>query len=131
MNEEAATATYCVAQPFDTAVKALRQALAQSGLKVTMELNVADRIRGRLLIGISPCLILFCSPAGPTAEIAGGLAPLHVVVSARGAESEIHILRVPRKTEDRETPSLALLGRLQWEIVQAVERIGMRVPLGA
>lgn len=87
-------ATYQVLQPFDAVVRTLRRELAEAGMNTIQELNVAERIRQRFSIGMSPCLILFVSATG-LAEKAPGLAPLQIVVTDRGEASEIHVLRVP------------------------------------
>ena len=129
MNEQPATATYHVPLPFESAVKTLRRALAEAGLKVTMELNVSDRIRRRLLVGMSPCLILFASSTDLELETTGELAPLHVVISAHGEHSEIHILRVIRSEEAAQpAPGVELLKRLQSKIAQTIGTIAMRAP---
>jgi uncharacterized protein (DUF302 family) len=91
MQRESNAATYRVPQPFEAVVRSLRRALAEAGMKVTGELNVAERIRQILSIGMSPCVILFASAIDQTATWP---SPLQIVVADRGQESEIHILRV-------------------------------------
>ena len=138
MAGESATITYLIARPFEQAVKLLRKVLSRANLKITGELNMSGRIQRRLLITTPPCLVLFASPATPIIEGAvpepgpAALTPLHVVVSARGSQTEIHILRVlPREDGPLDRVAVAALGRLQAAISQAIEKIGMRASLGA
>jgi len=138
MAGEPATNTYLIAQPFDRAVELLRKALSRANLKITGELNMSGWIQRQLLIGTAPCLVLLVSPV--TSVIEGfatdpcppALTPLHIVVSARGAQTEIHVLRVlPREDGPLDRVAVAALGRLQTAISQAIEKIGMRASLGA
>ncbi len=138
MAEENATTTYVIAEPFDRAVKLVRKVLTGAHLKIVGELNISGRIQRNLMIQTSPCLVLFASPATASGGFAPGpcdafLAPLHVVVSAHGSQTDVHILRVlPR--EQGGTPggqASAALVRLQMAITHAIETIGMRVGLGA
>ena len=138
MAGEPATSTYLIAQPFDRAVKLLRNVLSRANLKITGELNMSGRIQRQLLIGTAPCLVLFASPSTPFAVVfaaepcPAALTPLHIVVSARGSETEIHVLRVlPREDGPLDRAAVAALGRLQAAISQAIEKIGMRAGLGA
>ena len=138
MAGESATITYLIARPFEQAVKLLRKVLSRANLKITGELNMSGRIQRRLLITTPPCLVLFASPSTPlienTAPESGppALTPLHIVVSARGSQTEIHILRVmPRADGPLDRAAVAALGRLQGAISQAIEKIGMRSSLGA
>lgn len=138
MAGEPATSTYLIAQPFDRAVKYLREVLSRASLKVTGELNMSGRIQRQLLIGTAPCLVLFVSPATPVAEglfsdpCPAALTPLHIVVSARGSQTEIHVLRVlPRVDGPIDRVEVAALSRLQAVISQSIEKIGMRASPGA
>ncbi len=132
MAEEHATSTYLIAEPFDRAVKLVRRALAGANLKLTGELNLSGRIQRELLIDTAPCLLLFACPATPAATSPTTLTPLHIVVSGRGAQTEIHVLRVlPRDSGPVDRLAIATLGQLQTAISQAIEKIGMRAGLGA
>src|ERR1039458_10780591 len=88
MAEETATTTYLVSEPFELAVQSLRRVLADGNLKLAGELDISSRIRQRLLIGTTPCRVLFvaATPASlgelGAAPSAAALTPLHVVVSA-------------------------------------------------
>jgi hypothetical protein len=133
MTGEPATNTYVIAQPFDQAVKLLRKALSCANLRITGELNMSGRIQRQLLIDTPPCLLMFASsPFEDVDQCPAALTPLHIVVSARASQTEIHVLRVlPREDGPLDCVALAALGRLQTAISQAIERIGMRASLGA
>jgi uncharacterized protein (DUF302 family) len=99
MAEESATITYLVSEPFELAVQSLRKALADGNLKPAGELDMSSRIRERLLIDAAPCRVLFIAATPAAFEefgadpAAAALTPLHIVVSARGSQTEIHLLR--------------------------------------
>jgi len=138
MAAETATTTYLVSEPFDLTVKSLRRVLADANLKLAGELDVSSRIRKRLSIGTAPCRVLFVA-ATPAAfeglgadSRAAALTPLHIVVSARGSQTEIHLLRaLPAQNGPLERPTMEVFRHLQAKIAQAVERIAMRSTLGA
>jgi uncharacterized protein (DUF302 family) len=138
MAAEWATTTYLVRQPFDLAVKSLRKVLAEANLKLAGELDMSSRIRRRLLIGTAPCHLFFVAAAPAAFEelgsdpCAAALTPLHIVVSARGSQTEVHLLRaLPAHQLLREQPTRKAFREVQARIAQAIERIGMRSTLGA
>lgn len=136
MAEQLATITYSIAEPFQQTLKSLRRAFLAQGLKVSKEVNISRRIRQKLLIGTDPCAVLLVSPSAEAGKTlasdpcATGLTPMHVVVSSRGHESEVHILRIlPADVTSLDRMAVGALSQLQAGIVQAVEKIGMRVML--
>lgn len=138
MADELATATYSVSEPFELAVKSLRKVLADANLKLAGELDMSSRIRQTLLIDTAPCRVLFVA-ATPASfgelgadPCAAALTPLHIVVSARGSQTEIHLLRaLPAHNISLDQPTMEVFRRLQARIAQAVERIAMRSTFGA
>jgi uncharacterized protein (DUF302 family) len=135
MAEKPATVTYLVPEPFDEAVRTLRRALAATDLKVTCELDMSRRIRRELMISTAPCLVLFVGPPAAVMQSfeadagAAAFTPLHIVVSAKGAQTEIHILRVLPPGSER--LAIAALGQLQAVVAHAIQKIGMRTAVGA
>ncbi|MCX6629992.1 MAG: hypothetical protein NTW28_20435 [Candidatus Solibacter sp.] len=136
MADESATTTYSIPEPFEEAVRQLRRVLAEGGLKITGELDLSGRLQRRLLVDTPPCLVLFASPSapllhGPSAHPgAAALMPLHIVVSARGAQTEIHVLKIPPPHEGvYDVSAMAVLGRFRAQLSQAIEKIGMRAVL--
>jgi len=132
MPEEPATTTYLVTEPFEPAVKSLRKVLAEANLKLAGELDMSTRIRQTLLIGTAPCRVLFVTATraefeeSGAAPCAAALTPLHIVVSARGSQTEIHLLRaLPAQNGPLDQSTAEVFRRLQARIARAVERIGM------
>ena len=132
MTDESATATYSIPEPFDQAMSSLRGVLADAGLKIVGRLDLSGRLQRRLLVETPPCLVLFAGPAtplrdGPYGHLgAAALTPLHIVVSARGPQTEIHILRIPPPNGTPGDRAMADLGRFRSRLSQAIEKIGMR-----
>ena len=125
MAEENATCTYRMNQPFARALKSVRTALAGANVRIAGELDLSVRISRALLVDIPPCTVLFAAPSTPAAREPAAdscdavLTPLHVVVSARGFETEVHFLRaLPRFNGP--------LGQLQGSLFHAIEKIAMR-----
>jgi uncharacterized protein (DUF302 family) len=138
MADEPATTTYSIPEPFDEAVTSLRRVLAEAGLKITGELDLSGHLQRRLLVDTPPCLVLFAGPATPVLHGPSGhpgaaaLAPLHIVVSAHGSQTEIHVMRIPPPHDGLpDASAMALLGRFRAQLSQAIERIGMRAVLRA
>jgi len=138
MVEELATTTYLVSEPFELAVKSLRKVLADANLKPAGELDMSGRIRERLLIRTAPCRVFFVAATPAAFEelgadpCAAALTPLHIVVSARGSQTEIHLLRaLPAENGPLDRPTMEVFRHLQARIARAVERIAMRSTLGA
>ena len=138
MADGPATTTYSIPEPFDEAVRSLRRVLAEAGLKITGELDLSGRLQRSLLVDTPPCLVVFAGPATPVLNGpsehpgAAGLTPLHIVVAARGSQTEIHVLRIPLPQDDmRDASAMAVLGRFRAQLSQALEKIGMRAVLRA
>jgi hypothetical protein len=56
------------------------------------------------------------------------LAPLHVVICGRGMQSEVHVLRIPAgDSGGLGRRALAAINRTQAEILQAMDKVGMRL----
>jgi hypothetical protein len=136
MAEEPATITYSIAEPFQKALQIVRRVLSARDLKITGELNISGRIWQRLRVGTAPCVVLFVWPSATLGKTLGSdscataLAPLHVVVSGRGSHSEVHVLRaLPSDAGQLNRRAMAAWNHLQDEVLQAIEKIGMRVTL--
>ena len=136
MADESATTTYSIPESFDEAARSLRRVLAEAGLKITGELDLSGHLQRRLLVDTPPCLVLFAGPATPVLDGPAGhpgaaaLAPLHIVISARGSQTEIHVLRIPPPQDGApDASAMAVLGRFRAQLAQAIEKIGMRAVL--
>jgi uncharacterized protein (DUF302 family) len=138
MADESATSTYIVTEPFERAVQLVRGVLTCAKLKITGELDMSGRIKRALLIQTAPCLVIFACPATPAGNFPAdvyqaALTPFHIVISSRGSQTDVHVLRVvPRGRDGRPDSGAAeVFGRLQIAMMQAIETIGMRAGLGA
>jgi uncharacterized protein (DUF302 family) len=135
MAEEKATSTYVIPESFDRAVELVREVVSKAKLRITGELNMSGRINRALLIEMAPCVVLFASPSTATERSAAdalALTPLHIVVSARGSHTEIHLLKISARADGLHSRApAAAFGELQSNLTHAIESIGMRASLGA
>src|SRR5579864_35164 len=98
MTGETAATTYSIPESFEAALKLIRAALYRAGLSVPGELDISGRIQRSLGIGMAPCRILYVCSKQSSLEVTnvcpavGIFLPLHLVVSARGEQTEIHVL---------------------------------------
>ena len=131
MTDPAVTA-YRISEPFDRALRAVREALARAELSVVTEVDVSARVKRELNLGFVPCRILLVdSPcllleAAALDRAAAALLPLHVVLSARGPETLVHWM-CPAAIEGVRLPmgAAAPLLKLQAMLTRAMERIAM------
>lgn len=121
--------TYFVPDCFRVALSFVRRALANDGFDVTQELDLSRSIELMLGVVTAPCTVLcvwrpaeFEDKASMTA-----LLPLHVVVSAQGGHTEIHI---PGSLSCEGLPSsvLAPVTATQSHLARTLDRIAMRRP---
>ena len=133
MNTEPAVNTYLISEPFDRALKTIRETLTRNDLNVATELDVAARVKRELNIGFAPCRILLVdSPLlmleSATVDCAACvLLPLHLVVSGRGPQTQVHWM-TPAAIDGLRLPAGAALplARLQGQVSRALERVAMR-----
>ncbi len=135
MTLESATTTYTIAEPFDRAVQMVRRALAGADLRITGELNMSGRIQRSLMIQTAPCVVLFVCPAAAPESFsadraATALTPLHVVVSSRGSQTDVHVLHVLPHGVGKSEAS-PVLSRMVMVMGQAIEAVGMRAGVAA
>ena len=130
MADEPATVTYLIAEPFEQALRSLRKALFVKHLNVSGGFDISARVRRRLFIGTAPSMVLFVSPsrlsrtALETDPCAAALGPFHIVVSERGGQTEIHVLRTPSgDCGTLEPSSLSVLNQAHSEILRALQSI--------
>jgi uncharacterized protein (DUF302 family) len=120
----ASTSTYRIPEPFTTATRSVRDAIQEEGLRKVSELDVADRSKHDFGISLPACRILFAEC--PTALLkalaldrsAVVWLPMHVVVSAQGPQTAVHI---PRPSME---PMDSPVRFVQDMIVRALQRIG-------
>ncbi len=138
MTGEQEPATLIMQQPLNEALKLIRRALAEEGLEIAADLDMAGRIRKALRIDFPPCRVLCVDCPVALLEAlaldrsAAVLLPLHVVVAGQDGLTLIHLLN-PAAALYGGLPLIAraAVSRLQGRVAQAVERISMRQePLG-
>jgi len=137
MAGEPATVTYLIAEAFPKALRTIRRILSARHLHVTGGLDIAARTQQKLLIDTAPCVVLFVSPSPPlgaalrTDRSAAALTAFHIVVSERGQQTEVHVLRaLPDNCGALEPPAAAALNVAHSQILRAIESIGMPAAMG-
>lgn len=123
MTDDQNTATLIMQQPPNEALKVIRRALAEAGLEITADLDLAGRVRKTLRIDLPPCRVLCvdCTVALLEAltldRSAAVLLPLHLVVAGQDGLTVVYLLN----------PSAALYGGLPFTARAAVSRLQARV----
>ena len=133
MTAEPATTVFSIAEPYDKALKLLRETFGKEGLGIPMELDLSARIRRSLGISLAPCRVLFVDcpllllQAVALDASAATLLPLHVVVSGAGQRTLVH-WREPASAGAASLPAevKAPIRRLQTRLSEAVSRVGIR-----
>ena len=133
MTSEPATTMYSLADHYERALKLVRAALVKEGLEVPLELDVSGRIRRELGIALAPCRVLcvdcpFLLLEAVTLDAAAAVfLPLHVVVSAHGSQTFVHLLS-PASTQDHALPvGLKVpISKLHARVSRVLERMGVR-----
>ena len=133
MTGEQETATLIMQQPLNDAVKSLRRALAEKGLEIAADLDMAGRIRKALRIDLPPCRVLCVDCPVALLEAlaldrsAAVLLPLHLVVAGQGGQTLVHFLN-PAASLYSGLPvtARAAMSKLQARVAQAVESVSIR-----
>lgn len=121
--------TFSIAEPQPVALRMVRRALAQQGLRTPAELDISARIRHELGAVVSPCIVLYVDDPAALLEAvvfhrgAALLIPQPVVVTGDNRHTEVLVRGSESLTE--ETPESVrdpLLG-LHVRIAQAMEMI--------
>jgi len=132
MDSEAATTTYSIPEPFARTLQSLRDVLTGRDLRIVGELDLSKRIQRNLRISLAPCVMLYVWPSDRLLRTTAArpsialLLPLHVVISSRGARTEIHLLRRPHCADGA---LMAPVVKLQVEVAQAIEAIAIGLNL--
>jgi uncharacterized protein (DUF302 family) len=133
MAAEPTTTVFSIAEPYEKALKLLRETFGKEGLGIPMELDLSARIRRSLGISLAPCRVLFVDcpllvlQAVALDASAATMLPLHVVVSGSGPRTLVH-WREPASARGAGLPAevRAPIRRLQSRLSDAVGRIGIR-----
>ncbi len=130
---EQETATLTIQKPLNEAIKLLRRALAEGGLEIAADLDMAARIRKALRIEFTPCRVLLVDCPVALLEAlaldrsAAVLLPLHLVVTGQDGFTMVHFLN-PAAALYSGLPvtARAAVSKLQARVAVAVESISIR-----
>lgn len=95
-----ATVAFVMNTGFDAALARIRRALQGVGLSIAAEIDSARRVKRALQVRIAPCRVLlvdnplFMLQAATIHRASAVLIPLHVVVSAAGGSTVVHLLNL-------------------------------------
>ena len=133
MEDEGRILTFQVEEPYPVALRMLRRALAQEGLRVPCELDTSERVKQELGIGLKPNIVLYVDDPMILLEAtvmnpSGSLfVPEPVVLSSQEKGSRV-ALRAVQPLPQRQLPA-SLRGavlNLHERIMAAVQRIGQK-----
>jgi len=125
-----AITTFSIPEPVEAALRLVRVMLVDAGLRVLGGLDISGSIQRSLGIHMAQCKVLHVCSNQSTLEAVNGcpavgiFLPLHIVFSARGEQTDIHLLASLPPSSDN--PLAAPVNRLQDEISRAIEKIAMR-----
>ncbi len=133
MTGDQETATLITQKPFNEALKLLRASLAEEGLEIAAEFDMANRIKKALRIDLPPCRVLCVDCPLALLEAlafdrsAAVLLPLHLVIAAQDSLTLIHFLN-PAAALYRGLPvtARAAVSKLQARVALAVESVSIR-----
>ena len=133
MTGEQETATLTMQMPVHKAVKLIRRALADGGLKIAAELDMAGRIGKAFRIDLPPCRVLCIDCPVTLLEAlaldrsAAVLLPLHLVLAGQDGFTLIHLLN-PAAALYSGLPvtARAAVSKLQARVAQAIESVSTR-----
>lgn len=121
-----AASTYVIPEPFEEALRCVREAIEHDGLSISSELDISGRLKREFGIALTPCRILLVDC--PVALLKG-LAldssvamwlPLHVVVSGRREKTSVGVLRLSPDAADGQ------IRGVRDRLNRALQRIAMR-----
>jgi uncharacterized protein (DUF302 family) len=129
LENRALTLTYMREEPFDHALKSIREALEREDLRVPLEMDLTARIKRELRVSLAPCRILFVDcpalllEAAALDRSAAAFLPLHVAVSGLGPQTGIHVIG---PSVISSTAASSALSKLQTRIIRALGEIAAR-----
>ena len=133
MTKEQSMVTFSVPETHQSALRMVRKALAQQGLRVPAELDVTSRIKQELGAGVAPCVVLYVDDPVLLLEAAvfhrgaALMIPQPVVISGNDRQAEVLVRSVEALMEGGFPASVRdPLLNLHARIIQAMETIGER-----
>ena len=133
MTKDQETVTLVIRKPLPVAVKSIRRVLAESGLEIVMELDLAGRVHKTLNMDIAPCRVLYVDcPVSLLEAIAldrsaAVVLPLHIVVSAQTESTVVYLLN-PATTLYQVIPvtAKAAVSKLQARVLESLSSLSVR-----
>ncbi len=123
--------SFRIDEPYDIALRMVRIALAQQGLRAPAELDIAARIRQELGAGVAPCMVLYVDDPVALLEAivfnrgAALLIPQPLVVTGDNRRTEV-LVRSPELPPDIPESVRDPLLDLQVRMTRAIESIAER-----
>jgi uncharacterized protein (DUF302 family) len=125
LNGSSPIMTFSIRKPYKTALRLVREALAEHGLLVAAELDVTSRIKQELGVGVAPCTVLFVDD--PTLLLEGIVfhrgAPLWIPQRVAISGNERHTEVFVRSANSNSLVAGGLPASLLDPIVQLQERV--------
>jgi len=124
--------TFRIAEPQQVALRLVRRALAQQGLRVPAELDIAARIKQALGAGVAPCAVLYVDDPVVLLQAvvfhrgAAVLIPQPVVVTGDNRNSEVLVRSAESLAGEIPESVRDPLRDLQTRIARAMETIAER-----
>ena len=103
---------FTIDQPYGTAVRLVRRALAEEGLRTPAELDIADRLKEQLYANLAPSLVLFVDDPVLLLEAvmfypaAALFMPQPIVITSKGRNTEVQVTCRESAVESRLPPSV-------------------------
>jgi uncharacterized protein (DUF302 family) len=124
--------TFDIGEPHQVALRMVRRALAQQGLRVPAELDISARIRQELGAGVAPCTVLYVdNPALLLESIVFNrgtplLIPQPIVVTGDGRHSEVLVRSSEWLTTETPESVRDPVRDLHLRITRALDTIAIR-----
>ncbi len=125
--------TFSIPEPYPLALRMVRRALAQQGLRVPTELDIAARIKEEVGAGVAPCAVLYVDDPVLLLEAiifqrgAGLVIPQPLVVAGGHRQTEVLFRSGASVLEEGLSASVRdALSGLHSRIIRALETIAKR-----
>lgn len=131
MQPESGTFTFVIPEPFDRAVRRLQASVESRGLRITLRIDLSQRVMRTLGIHLPPCLLLGVWPGEALAAdldpVAAVLLPLHLVLASRDGYTEIFV-RSRIRPEDCARAGHVRSGVIETQkaLLQSLDAVAMR-----
>ena len=123
--------TYRIPEPFERALKSVREAVTRRGLSVPFELDISRRINRELGIALAPCRVLYVDhplllvQAMALDGSAAGWLPQQVVVSGRGPQTLVQVVQ-PAGSRSNGSEQESPVEKVRSRLSRALQAVAMR-----